>query len=394
VRAGKNAVDQTALTTKRQSLRREIYRILESPRGGGWIRRWIDAGLILLILINAALIVIEEVMPPGAYAVELRVVEWVTVAVFAVEYGFRLWVAAERDDRHHLSPWRLRLGYILSPVGLIDLCAFAPSLLSGLIFLDPRYLRLVRLLKLVRYSPALQSLAAVFYKERRTLFGALLIAVIALFVSAGVVHLAEREAQPEAFGTITESMWWAIVTVARIGYGDVVPHTPLGKLIGGVSALLGLCVVALPSAIMASGFIEQIRRRDFVVNSKLVLQVPLFADLQIVHIVEIASMLRPLAVPPLYRIVRAGDAADCMYFVVSGELQVDLGERRVKLSNGDFFGEMGLLNKAPRSADVVAVTDTQLLVLEASDFDKLTRVYPEMRSTIETYAAKRSTLQS
>lgn len=393
MQAGGNGVESLGLKATRQRLRRDVYRILESPTGGGWVRRWLDASLILLILVNAGLVLVEEALPPGAYAAELDWFERATIAIFAIEYCIRLWVAVERDDRHDLPPWRLRVGYMVSSVGLIDLCAFAPALLAGLFFLDPRYLHLVRLLKLTRYSPALQSLATVFYQERRSFFGALLIAVMALFTSASLIHLVEKDVQPEAFGTITQSMWWAIVTLATIGYGDVVPHTPLGKIVGGVSALMGLCMVALPSAIMASSFMEQIKRRDFVVNSKLVLQVPLFADLQILHIVEIASMLRPLAVPPLYRVVRQGDAADCMYFVVSGELQVDLGERRVKLSNGDFFGELGLLNKAPRSANVVAVTDTQLLVLEASDFDKLTRIYPEMRNTIEAYAAERSKFQ-
>lgn len=393
MQAGGNGVESLGLKATRQRLRRDVYRILESPTGGGWVRRWLDASLILLILVNAGLVLVEEALPPGAYAAELDWFERATIAIFAMEYCIRLWVAVERDDRHDLPPWRLRVGYMVSSVGLIDLCAFAPALLAGLFFLDPRYLHLVRLLKLTRYSPALQSLATVFYQERRSFFGALLIAVMALFTSASLIHLVEKDVQPEAFGTITQSMWWAIVTLATIGYGDVVPHTPLGKIVGGVSALMGLCMVALPSAIMASSFMEQIKRRDFVVNSKLVLQVPLFADLQILHIVEITSMLRPLAVPSLYRVVRQGDAADCMYFVVSGELQVDLGERRVKLSNGDFFGELGLLNKAPRSANVVAVTDTQLLVLEAGDFDKLTRIYPEMRNTIEAYAAERSKFQ-
>ncbi len=140
--------------------------------------------------------------------------------------------------------------------------------------------------------------------------------------------------------------------------------------------------------IMASSFVEQIKRRDFVVNAKLVSQVPLFAGVGVMRMVEIATMLKPRTVPPLYTVVRKGDPADCMYFILSGELEVQL-PTPVHLKTGDFFGEMGLLDRAPRGATVTAVTDSQLLMLEEEDFHRLMRAYPEMRAAIEAAATAR-----
>ncbi len=314
----------------------------------------------------------------------------VSIALFTVEYLCRLWVAVDSEELHGVSAFRARLHYVVSPAGLIDLFAILPFYF-GLPF-DLRYLRLLRLfwlLKLTRFSPAMQSLAAALYEERRSFLGALLIVMVLLITSATIMHLLERNAQPAVFGTVVQSMWWAIITLTTVGYGDVVPHTALGKAFGGVCALLGMCMFALPAGIMARAFIEQIKRRDFVVNAKLVSQVPLFASIGVMRMVEIATMLKPRHVPPLYDVVRQGDPADCMYFILSGELEVELLPATVRLKAGDFFGEMGLLDRGPRTATVTAVTDSQLLMLEEADFRKLMRAYPEMRASIEAVAAAR-----
>ncbi len=378
--------------TQKHRLRHEIYRLLESPTGSGRLRQSIDRGLITLIVVNALLMLLDDVATQPwediFYAIEV-----LSVGLFTIEYICRVWVAVEQHELHKRPAWRVRLHYMGSVGGLIDIAAILPFYLGAIIPVDLRYLRLLRLfrlLKLSRYSPALQSLAAAFYQERRSFAGALLIVIVVLLTSASAMHLAEHEAQPQAFGTLLDSMWWAIITLTTVGYGDVVPHTPAGKVIAGISALLGLGLFALPTAILASSFVEQIKRRDFVVNAKLVNQVPLFKNVGVMHMVEIASMLKPLTVPPFYTVVRAGDPADCMYFILTGELEVGLSPRPVRLSAGDFFGEMGLINHAPRSATVIAVTDTQLLMLEESDFHKLMQLYPDMRQEIESHAEIRS----
>ena len=393
MRDGEARQDEAGKDDRLTRLRHELFRLLESQTAGGGLRRMVDAGLITLILTNAALVLVDEAVPSDSpWGPWLWGFEHASVAFFTVEYLCRVWIAVEHDAFHHLPPWKARMRYLVSSAGIIDLLAILPYYVGALALIDLRYLRLLRLfrlLKLSRYSPALQSLAAAFYQERRSFLGALLVLIVALLSTASLMHLVEGARQPEAFGTLTRSMWWAIVTLTTVGYGDVVPVTGLGKVIGGASALLGLCLFALPSAIMASAFVEQIKRRDFVVNAKLVMQVPLFSNVGVMHLVEIASMLKPRTAPPLYTVVRKGDPADCMYFILSGELQVELSPNPVRLSTGDFFGEMGLLNRAPRSASVTAVTDTQLLVLEDSDFDKLMRLYPDMRAAIEARAAER-----
>jgi len=390
VRDGEAQMKRLGASTR---LRQELYRLLESQTAGGRSRRVVDGVLIALILSNAALVLVDEAVPTdSAWAPWLWAFEHASVALFTVEYFCRIWIAVDHDAFHHLPPLKARARYLTSAAGIIDLLAILPYYVGALALIDLRYLRLLRLfrlLKLSRYSPALQSLAAAFYQERRSFLGAFLVLVVALLSTASLMHIVEGAAQPAAFGTLTRSLWWAIVTLTTVGYGDVVPITGLGKVIGGASALLGLCLFALPSAIMASAFVEQIKRRDFVVNAKLVMQVPLFANVGVVHLVEIATMLKPRTAPPLYTVVRKGDPSDCMYFILSGELQVELSPNPVRLTSGDYFGEMGLVNRAPRSASVTAVTDTQLLVLEDTDFEKLMRLHPDMRAAIETRIAKR-----
>ena len=382
--------------TAARAIRHELFQLLESRTAGGALRHAVDSALIVLIVGNAAAVLFDEALarsPAGAaWGAWLRGFEYGSVALFTLEYLCRVWVSVEAEDVGLASPLKARLHYVLSAPGLVDLIAILPFYLGILIAFDLRYLRLFRLfrlLKLTRYSPALQSLFAALYEERRSFVGAFLVLVIALMTSASVMHVVEGDAQPDAYGTLLDSMWWAIITLTTVGYGDVVPHTPLGKLFGGISALLGLCLFALPAGIIASSFVEQLKRRDFVVNARLVSQVPLFAHVGLMHLVEIATMLKPRTVPPHYTVVRKGDPADCMYFILSGELEVELTPKPVRLTAGQFFGEMGLVDHAPRNATVSAVTDTQLLALEERDFHKLMNAYPDMRATIEGEMTKR-----
>ncbi len=376
------------------TLRHEFYRLLESHTAGGWCRHAINTFLVLLIIANVGAVLLDDAVATGPqWQPRLQVFAEVSIALFTAEYLCRLWVVVESEQLRGMSPFRARLHYVVSPAGLIDLLAIMPFYFGA--SLDLRYLRLLRLFwlfKLTRFSPAMQSLAAAVYEERRSFLGALLIVIVLLITSATIMHVLERDAQPEAFGTVLQSMWWAVITLTTVGYGDVVPHTALGKMFGGVCALLGLFMFALPTGIMARAFLEQIKRRDFVVNAQLVSHVPLFAGIGVMRMVEIATMLKPRHVPPLYTVVRQGDPANCMYFILSGELEVQVLPQPVRLQAGDFFGEMGLLDREPRNATVTAVTDTQLLMLEEEDFNKLMRAYPEMRTAIERVAAVRRSM--
>jgi voltage-gated potassium channel len=153
---------------------------------------------------------------------------------------------------------------MFSPIALVDLFAILPFYLSLYWAIDLRFLRVLRLLrlfKLTRYSPALGALLDVVQKEADALLAALVVLLMMLVISAGGIYLLENELQPETFGSMPDSMWWAIVTLTTVGYGDVIPVTTLGKMFGGFIGLIGIGMIALPAAILASGFAENIRGR-------------------------------------------------------------------------------------------------------------------------------------
>jgi voltage-gated potassium channel len=187
-------------------------------------------------------------------------------------------------------------------------------------------------------------------------------------VTAVLIHLAERGAQPEKFGTIPDAMWWSLVTLGTIGYGDVVPVTPAGKLVAALTILCSFVMVALPVGIIATAFSEQIHRRDFVVTWSMVARVPLFAGLDAAAIAEIMRLLRAQTVAAGEIIARRGEPAHSMYFIAGGKVDIALAGRHIRLGVGHFFGEIAVLRHARRSATVRAVSRTSLLVLDASDF--------------------------
>ena len=207
----------------------------------------------------------------------------------------RLWVAVEHPPYRHLSHLRARLRYLMTLPALIDLLAVAPFWLA---FLFPAefkvllVLRVIRILKLGRYSPAMRSLLDALYSERRALTGCFVILLGTALIVAACMHLIEGEIQPDKFGTIPDAMWWAIVTLGTIGYGDAVPVTTLGRVFASVTIFLGLIMIALPVGIVASAFAKDIHRRDFVVTWAMVARVPLFAGLDASQIAEIMELLR------------------------------------------------------------------------------------------------------
>jgi hypothetical protein len=191
--------------------------------------------------------------------------------------------------------WEARLRYATSPLGLIDLFAVLPFWLAFALPAELKILlvfRIIRFLKLARYSPGMRSLLDVLYAERRALFGCLVILIGATLLAATAMHVVERHVQPEKFGTIRDAMWWAIVTLGTIGYGDVVPVTPLGRVIAAATIFAGLIMVALPVGIVATAFANEIHRRDFVVTWGMVARVPLFSELNAAEIADIMRLLR------------------------------------------------------------------------------------------------------
>jgi voltage-gated potassium channel len=212
------------------------------------------------------------------------------------------------------------LSIFFTPYALIDLLAGLPFYLIFFVAVDLRFLRLFRLfriLKLTRYSPALQTFAAVIRNERRSIVAAFLVMLIMLVTASSLIFLAEHKVQPEKFASIPDAMLWAIATRTTVGYGDVTPITPLGKVLGGVVMLTGIAMFVLWTGIFASSFAAELRKRDFVVNWNMVAQVPAFASLDATAIVEIARLLDAVVVPERYTIVKLRSAGTSLLLAKS-----------------------------------------------------------------------------
>lgn len=250
------------------NLRDRLYELLEHDHlpysvGSRFVR------LIVAVIIIDVLAMILASVPEfdARFGPLFTVVKIGAVAVFALEYAARLWSVVGHSPRN-LSPTQDRIEYALSSLGVIDLLAFLPASIA-LIAGSRSTLVLLGVLpffKLVRYSPAMRSLLSALHAERRTLVGCLVILTGAVLLFASLLYAIEHDAQPDKFGTIPQAMWWAIVTLGTVGYGDVVPITPLGKLVSVFAIIGGLTMIALPVAIISTAFADEVRRRDFVVT--------------------------------------------------------------------------------------------------------------------------------
>jgi voltage-gated potassium channel len=345
------------------------------------------AGLVAAILLSvgsASIITLPDL--PAFERFDCRVASAIAGVMFLVEYLWRIWRAPLlQPDQPHA-----RRRYVLSFIGIVDLLSAAPLL--GLVIPeladDLLICQLLALFKLSRLTPALSLVATVLKSEWRALAAALLVMLVLLVIASGVMYLLERNAQPTVFTSIPRALWWGIVTMATVGYGDMTPVTPVGRFFGGCVMLLGIAMFAVPAGILATGFATEIRRRDFVVTWNAVARVPLFAGLDATRIAAIARLLKPQIVPERQAIVRRGEPADAMFFLMDGAVEVEI-EPPVRLSKGQFFGEVGLLLDTTRNATVSALTECRLLVLDRADFIRLMTQHPDLKARIEKTAAER-----
>jgi voltage-gated potassium channel len=370
------------------SLKRRVWRTLEGPQTGERLDRLFDRSMIGLILLSVTGVVLRTVPSISAgTAWTLVAIESGTVAIFSIEILLRLWVADLGGD----GARRPRQAYLTSAEGLIDMVAVVPFYLQLLLpEWNPAYagVLLLRVLKLVRYSPALETLIAVIAQERKALVGALTVIFVLLLLSSSVIYLVERVPQPGAFGSIPASMWWGVTTLTTVGYGDVTPTTPIGKLFGAVVALLGVGTIALPAGILSNGFAKELRQRRFLRTAELVTGVPLFAGLSVPDVAQISRMLELLVVQAGQSIVVKGERASSMFFVVEGALELDIDGHREPL-RGDFFGEIALLEGGVRSATVRSLTRCQLLELDATHFEQLMAKNSRVESSVRRVAEER-----
>lgn len=371
------------------SQRRHVHALLTREEGGA-IGRALRAILVVLIIASVGTAMLKSVPEIGrAHGLVLDAILLLTTLGFAVEYLLRIWIAPEDAGEHGAA--RARLRYMRSLPGLVDLVAAIPFALAPRLGLNLDWLDIVPIFKLLRHTAAFQFLVEAVYSERRVLGSAAVLMVALLVFFSSLVYYFERDAQPDKFSSIPASLWWGIVTLTTVGYGDVTPVTVLGKLAGGFTAVLGLCMFAIPVGIIASAFIEAVRRREFVDTWNLVAKVPLFRNLDAARIAAVAGVLQARRAERGERLIRKGDAADSMYFIVSGEVEVDTetGAPLRRLQAGDFFGEVALIAERSRTATITAVSTCKLLVLHKDDFEGFMDAHPDLKEAVRAASARR-----
>ena len=349
--------------------------------------------LVTLIGITSVAAGTVDALTPNAHATA-ALITGVVAALFFVEYLVRLWIAPEMLRLDAATEGQSRLRWTISPEGIVDLLAVVPAMvtISGETRLGAESASVFVLLwvmKLATHAPGVEMIVRVFRNERSALAAAAALFVIALFSAATVIYWLEGDRQPEAFGSIPAALWWAVVTLTTTGYGDVVPHTLPGRIVGGFVMLCGICVLALLAGILATGFSAEVRRREFVRIWDLVARVSFFSEVGAIAISDIVLRLRSRSFPQNATVIHQGAAGDSMYFIVTGMVEVRLGSQTKILRDGDFFGEMALLDRKPRTADVVTKTPCTLLVLNVADFYQLAGQQPALIAAIEAEAKRR-----
>lgn len=216
--------------------------------------RVINIFLIVLIIGNTAAVLLESINDLyQSYQLLFDAFELFSIFIFTLEYLLRFWAIAEKDPFE--GAWKNRWLWIRSGGAIIDLLAILPAYINFFVHLDLRYLRILRLfrlLKLTRYFVSLQILLRVIKREKGSFQAVIFILLIMIIIAAAGVYVVENKAQPEVFSSIPASMWWAVVTLTTVGYGDVTPITPLGRFLGALITILGVGLAALPAGILAN----------------------------------------------------------------------------------------------------------------------------------------------
>jgi len=249
-----------------EQIKQHVYEILEKePAQSGKLNTFFTWFLVVLIWLNVIVVVASSIYELDArFNTFFAYFEIFSVAVFSIEYLLRLWTVPKKYGKRHKSYLR----YIFSFMGVIDLLAVLPFLLPLAIGLDLRVLRILRILrllrvkKLVRYNDLLKQLGRVLKKQKEMLQITFLFMVMLILLAAMAMYFVESATQPDKFTSIPATLWWAIATLTTIGYGDVYPIIPLGRVLGGIIAIIGIGMIALPSVIITSGMIYEANRKE------------------------------------------------------------------------------------------------------------------------------------
>jgi voltage-gated potassium channel len=248
-----------------QTIRSRIYYLLQPHEGTHIKGKWVDITLTTLIVINVVFLILETVPElHESYRNFFWNFELMSAGIFAVEYFVRLWTVVE-DPRYAHPVWG-RIRYSFTPIAIFDLLAFLPFFLPfvhpDLMFLrSVRLFRLLRIFKVTRYVHAMHYITDVIRDRAEELLISFTFMLFMLIVFSGIMYNLEHVAQPEAFSSIPQTMWWTIITLTTVGYGDVYPVTALGKVCAALTAVTGLGLFAIPTAILVSGFNEKMGKQ-------------------------------------------------------------------------------------------------------------------------------------
>jgi voltage-gated potassium channel len=248
-----------------KNFRRQVNALFDGDVPPNLGARLISGFVAALIVVNVASVVLESVESLRERHFEtFWWIEQISTTVFTVEYLLRVWSAPDRISGKFKAPLAGRLRYVSQPFALVDLVAILPAIL-GMLGADDlrvlRLLRLLRMLKLTRHSTAFTLLWDVFREEAQSIGAILFMLVITLMMSGSIMYMLEGDAQPEVFSSIPAAIWWALVTLTTVGYGDMVPITVGGKIFGGFVAIVGVCTLALFSGLLTVSFMDQLRLR-------------------------------------------------------------------------------------------------------------------------------------
>jgi len=335
------------------------------------------------VAIGVACMVLLTVIPAHEAAYYwVESILWTCLAFFAFEWVIRI--------RHSLRNGR---PYLRSGRGLLDTAGVVAVPIALAAGVEPQTAWLFAVLwfvKVIPGIPGLRQLRRVLVLESGPLLSVLVLFLMVLFLGSVAEYFLERDVQPATFGNVPDALWWAVVTLTTTGYGDVVPITPLGRLVAAMVMISGLGVFGLWTGILATGFAAETRRDNFLKTWETVSKVPFFATLGPSAIADVTQMLRTIDLPPRATIIRKGTRGDCMYFIASGAVEVDLPGKKVELGEGAFFGEMALLGNTLRGANVTTTRLSKLLVLDLVDFRLLMARHPDLAETIDAEARRRA----
>jgi voltage-gated potassium channel len=350
------------------------------------VRHFVASGMTRYVVLGAGLLGMTALTVPdlrGSLGLWLNIGLWLCLGYFVFDGVVRL-SASRRTGKV--------LHYLGTPAGIIDVLSIVPvplALVGGVAPETAWLFAALWVLKLTQDSPGFAQLGRVFVVEAKALASVLVLFLIALFLASAAMYALERQNQPQVFGTLPAALWWAVETLTTTGYGDEVPLTALGRLLGAMVMICGIATFGLWTGILATGFAAENRRRNFIQTWDLVSKVPFLQTLDPSAITEITHMMRRVEVPARTAVIRRGKVGDCMYFIAEGEVEVDVEPAPVRLGAGAFFGELALLGDLIRTANVSTTNSSTLLVLDLADFRTVMAHHSELARAIDAEAKRR-----